>query len=153
MSTVYNVNNQIYAVNDVIFGWCLSFDPINWTPISNSSDLEVSHLQLAKDSFVSPVYPQELKDAINAAIERCSAVVDRAKEDQDIRIEMAEAKAVSGVEEELKKLKWANRQALSRLAILHLRTLEQTTQVKRTIAIPKEPDLVLLLDGLIPFTD
>lgn len=194
MTTVYSANNSLFAVKDLVFGWSVGFTVEELCPIELGVDLDIEHLTLARNAFVGPLYPQELRDALDAAILRVAAAVQKASElakrveeqakvFQDSEFYYAAAWAVAPVEQQLSQLKRDQCWALSRLAIYYLRSLPPSPRVTRVIAFlkdnyfelskreieygdlflcesdcsvtvkkPTDPELVELLDGLIPFT-
>lgn len=149
MSTVYAVGNNLFAVEDLIFGWSLAFQVGDWTPIGYTAELNLDHLNMARKAFAGPVYPQGLRDALDKAIAKTEGEDAEAKVQQE-RAKAAEtaahaaaevAKDAAAVEAEKQKLAnlYSDHQwALSRLAIYHLRSMEPSAKVTRTIAFLKD---------------
>jgi hypothetical protein len=138
MNAVYSVNNSLFATKDLIFGWSFAFQVGDWTPIGYTDDLEIDHLVMARDAFVGPLYPQELRDAIDTAIEKVKAKTVDLVAKQDEALAITEANAVSPVEARLAKLEYDHQQALSHLAIRYLRSLPASLPVKLAIALLKD---------------
>jgi len=204
MTTVYEINGttgKISAAFDVVFGWSIQINDSGWAPLKYDCGLTAYQIDAIRSLFVGSVYPNDLREALDDA-HRQQVLVEQMEEkhrraDEMARqesLQVAEANAVSAIEEKLKmELRIANQNhqdALYRLAHMHLRRVKDYTtnqdvvnRCKRISSLlmdkvlvlslrPRvsgdigltldncqvsvqdygDPELVELLDGIIPFT-
>jgi hypothetical protein len=132
-NTTYSVNNELFATKDIIFGWVIVVDNSSPCPIDKlHTRYETWGIKKMREMFSQPVYPQELRDALDETIQRAEAAEVAAVIEKEAILKGAEACAVAPVEEELaaaqrqiRDMQIVEQRTLSKLAVLHVRRLAQ----------------------------